>query len=69
MIAGASGPTADLAAAVTTACVEACLAGSVDPGVHVVGGPTLDAPALLRRTAEFGVQLQEFTGVARSPAW
>lgn len=69
VIAGASGPTADLAAAVTSACVEACLAGSVEPGAHAVGGPTLDAPALLRRTAELGVQLQEFTGVARSPAW
>ena len=41
----------------------------IEPGVHVVGGPTLDAPALLRRTVELGVQLQEFTGVARSSAW
>ncbi len=69
VIAGASGPTGDLAAAVTTACVEACLAGTVQPGVHLVGGPTLDPPALLRRAVALGVQLQEFTGVARSSAW
>jgi hypothetical protein len=68
-IAGAAGPTADLAAAVTAACTEACLTGVVAPGVHVVGGPTLDPPALLRRVVELGVQLQEFTGVARSSTW
>ena len=69
LIAGASGPTGDLAAAVASACIEVCLAGSVEPGVHLVGGSTLDAPALLRRAVEFEVQLQEFTGVARSSTW
>ncbi|MEP7114958.1 MAG: hypothetical protein ABI862_16955, partial [Ilumatobacteraceae bacterium] len=69
VIAGASGPTRDLAAAVTTSCVEACLAGSIEPGVHLVGGSSLDSRALLRRAVELGVQLQEFTGVARSSAW
>ncbi len=69
LVAGASGPTGDLAAAVATACIEACLAGSVEPGVHVVGGASTDAPALLRRAVDLGVQLQEFTGVARSSAW
>ncbi len=69
LIAGASGPTGDLAAAVASACIEACLAGDVEPGVHLVGGPGIDAPALLRRAVELGVQLQEFTGVARSSAW
>ena len=69
LIAGAAGPTGDLAAAVATACVEVCLAGSIEPGVHVVGGPTIDAPMLLRRAVEFGVLLQEFTGVARSSTW
>jgi hypothetical protein len=69
VIAGASGPTGDLAAAVTTACVEACLTGSIAPGVHVVGEATLDPQALLRRTVALGVRLQEFTGVARSSAW
>ena len=69
VIAGASGPTGDLAAAVTTASVEACLAGSVDPGLHVVGDSTLDPPALLRRVVGLGVRLQEFTGVARATGW
>jgi hypothetical protein len=69
VIAGASGPTSDLAAAVTTACVEAYLTGSIATGAHVVGGPTLDSPGLLRSAVALGVQLQEFTGVARSSAW
>ena len=69
VIAGASGPTGDLAAAVTAACVEACLMGSVAPGVHVVGQATLDPPSMLRRAVERGVQLQEFTGMARSSSW
>lgn len=69
VIAGASGPTGDLAAAVTLACVETCLTGAIDAGAHVVGGPSLDPPALLRRTVALGVQLQEFTGVPRSSAW
>jgi hypothetical protein len=69
VIAGASGPTGNLAAAVAGACIEACLGGAVEPGVHLVGGSTSDAPALLRRAVELGVQLQEFTGVPRSSAW
>jgi len=69
LVAGASGPTGDLAAAVASACIEVCLAGAVEPGVHIVGGSSLDAPALLRRAVELGVQLQEFTGVARSSTW
>jgi hypothetical protein len=69
VIAGASGPTGAVAASVTAACVELCLAGSVEPGLHLVGGQTLDAPALLRRAVELGVLLQEFTGVARSSTW
>jgi hypothetical protein len=69
VIAGASGPTSQLAAAVMLACLEACLAHSIAPGVHLVGGATLDPPQLLRRAAELGVRLQEYTGVARSSVW
>jgi hypothetical protein len=69
VIAGASGPTSELAAAVMVACLESCLTGRLDPGVHIVGGRSLDPPALLRRAVELGVHLQEFTGVARSSAW
>ena len=69
VIAGASGPTGSLAAAITSACVEACLTKEIEAGVHVVGSPTMDPPALLRRAVDLGVQLQEFTGVPRSSAW
>lgn len=68
IIVGASGPTSQLAAAVTVACVEECFVGRLEPGVHLLGGPTLDSPALLRRAVELGVRLQEYTGVARSTA-
>jgi hypothetical protein len=68
VVAGASGPTSQLAAAVTVACLESCLAGRLEPGVHLLGGPTLDSPALLRRAVSLGVRLQEFTGVARPSA-
>jgi hypothetical protein len=54
---------------VTTACIEACLTGSIEPGVHLVGEPALDPQSLLRRAVALGVRLQEFTGVARSSAW
>ena len=69
VIAGAAGPTSQLAAAVTVACLESCLAGQLAPGVHLVGGASLDPPALLRRVVELGVRLQEYTGVARATAW
>ncbi len=68
VIAGASGPTSQLAAVVTVACLESCLTGRLEPGVHLLGGPTLDSPALLRRAVALGVRLQEYTGVARSTA-
>ena len=38
MIAGASGPVGELAAAVMVACLEACLTKQLAAGVHVVGG-------------------------------
>jgi hypothetical protein len=69
VIAGASGPTGDLAAAVTASSVDACLGGTVHPGVHVVGEASIDPVSMLRCVAGRGVQLQEFTGVARSSTW
>jgi hypothetical protein len=69
VIAGASGPTGDLAAAVAASCVDACLGGSVEPGVHVVGEAALEPSSMLRCAVDRGVQLQEFTGVARSSTW
>lgn len=69
LIAGASGRTADLAAAVVVACLEACLSGPIEPGLHLVGGQTIDPAQLLLRATGLGVRLQEFTGVARATAW
>ncbi len=69
LIAAASGPIGDLAAAVASACIEACLTGSIEPGVHLLGGPTFQPTALLRRAATLHVRLQEFTGLARPSAW
>jgi hypothetical protein len=69
LIAGASGATGDLAATVATVCIEACMSRSIEPGLHVLGGATLDSPALLLRAVELGVHLQEFTGLARPTAW
>lgn len=69
LIAGASGPAADLAAAVVVACLEVCISGSIEPGLHLVGGSTIESRRLLRRVTELGVKLQEFTGVARASTW
>jgi hypothetical protein len=69
VIAGASGRTADIAAAVTVACVEACARDQVRPGLHLLGEAGLDSTTLLRRASELGVRLQEFTGVAGAFAW
>jgi hypothetical protein len=69
LIAGASGPTGDLAAAVATAAVEACLSDTLQPGAYVVGEAALDPAGMLRRVVELGVVLQEFTGVARATTW
>jgi hypothetical protein len=35
----------------------------------VVGEAALDPSSMLRRAVDRGVQLQEFTGVARSSTW
>jgi hypothetical protein len=51
------------------ASIEACVHGTVAPGLHVLGASGIDSVALLRRTIELGVRLQEFTGVARATAW
>lgn len=69
MIAGASGPTADLAAAVCAATALQVLSVGVAPGVHVLGEPALAGLQLLHHATRFGVRVQEFTGVARPTSW
>ena len=68
-IAGAAAPTADLAAAVCGAAVEAVLAGRVPVGAHSTADLAVDPLALLHRATALGVRVQEFTGVARATSW
>ena len=72
VIAGASGATADLAAAVCAATTlqvlvhgrEAVGGGVWSPADHAVAG--LD---VLHHATRLGVRVQEFTGVARASSW
>lgn len=75
-IAGAAGPTGELAAAVCAATVDALMSRAltvdtsvVSAGVHSPGDAALDALDLLHRATRFGVRVQEFTGVARATHW
>jgi hypothetical protein len=69
VIAGAAGRTAELAAAVCAAAVEACAEGLVPAGVHTPADPALEPAGLLARAVGHGVRIQEFTGVARPSTW
>lgn len=68
-IAGASAPTADLAAAVCVAALEAVLGGRLLPGAHSTASASIDPRALLHRATALGVRVQEFTGIARATSW
>lgn len=73
LMAGAAAPTAVLAAAVAAA-TAGCLADRtaralLPPGVHGTADSALEGLELLRRATEFGVRVQEFTGVARATSW
>ncbi len=68
-IMGASGFAADIAAATAAAVVLGCIHSPPVPGVHVVGGESLAALDLLRRSMQFGVKVQEFTGVPHAMNW
>ena len=69
VIAGAAGRTAELAAAVCSAAVVAFLAGAIGAGAAALGDERFDRADLLHRATQFGVTVQEFTGVARATAW
>jgi hypothetical protein len=69
VIAGASGRAAEIAAAVCTAAVCACLDAAVPAGAHAPGDTALVPADLLRRATAFGVVVEEFTGVARPTTW
>lgn len=69
VIAGASAPTAELAAAVAVATAIALVDSRPVVGVYGTADIALESLDLLRRATEFGVRVQEFTGVARATSW
>ena len=69
VMAGASAPTAELAAAVAVAVALALVDQRPAAGVYGSADATLEPLELLRRATDFGVRLQEFTGVARATSW
>lgn len=69
VIAGAAGPTANLAGAVAATCALALVRETVEPGVHTTACHHLAALGLLHEVTTMGVKVQEFTGVARATSW
>jgi hypothetical protein len=69
VIAGAAALTADLAAAVCAAVTLQVARSGAPAGVHAPGDEALEALGLLHLATEMGVQVQEFTGLARATSW
>ena len=69
LIAGASGPTGELAAAVCAATALMVVRTPLTPGVHTTACRELTEGQLLHHTTRLGVRVQEFTGVARATSW
>ena len=67
LLAGAVGRTGDMAGALAALCARACLDEQVPVGVGVPGDDPDAGHLLLREVLDAGVQLHEFTGVARVP--
>lgn len=66
LVAGAVGRTGDMAGAMAASCARACLADQIPVGVGVPGDDPVAGNRLLRDVLDAGVQLHEFTGVARA---
>ncbi|HNJ98982.1 MAG TPA: hypothetical protein PLV13_12710 [Ilumatobacteraceae bacterium] len=69
VIAGAAGPTGNLAGAVAAACALALVHDTIEPGVHSTACAHLAELGLLHDVTTMGVKVQEFTGVARATSW
>ncbi|MCE9621124.1 MAG: hypothetical protein K8R99_02135 [Actinomycetia bacterium] len=69
VIAGASAPTAELAAAVAVAVALTLVDHRPAVGVYGTADAALEPLELLRLATDFGVRVQEFTGVARATSW
>lgn len=69
LIAGAAARTAELAAAVTAAAAMQLVAADLEAGVHTTACPAVTRLELLHHATAMGVQVQEYTGVARATSW
>ena len=69
VMAGASAPTAELAAAVAVAVALTLIDHRPVAGVYGTADAALEPLQLLCLATDFGVRLQEFTGVARASSW
>jgi voltage-gated potassium channel Kch len=68
-VVGAVGRTGDLAGTVGALFAQACVDRRCPPGVTVAGDDATLGAWLLGEAVEAGVQLQEYTGVARASEW
>ncbi len=69
VMAGSAAPTAELAAAVAVAVAIGVISNPPSAGVYSTADAALEPLDLLRVATEFGVRIQEFTGVARATSW
>lgn len=69
LIAGASGPTGELAAAVAAAAALRLAEVGAPAGAHPLAADVVTQLDLLHHAARLGVTVQEFTGVARATHW
>ena len=69
VMAGSSAPTAELAAAVAVAAAIALVDHRPAAGAYGTADAALEPLELLRRATDFGVRVQEFTGLARATSW
>ena len=68
-VAGAVGRTGDLAGTVGALFAQSCIDGRCPPGVTVAGADASLGAWLMGEAAASGLQLQEYTGVARASEW
>lgn len=69
VINGAAGRAGQIAGTVGAAAVIQVLAGRLEPGVRLLGEDSQTAAELLDLVQDFGVVIQEFTGLARPSSW
>jgi hypothetical protein len=68
-VAGAVGRTGDLAGTVGALFAQSCVDRRCPPGVTVAGADASLGEWLMGEAVASGLQLQEYTGVARASGW